>query len=103
MEATLLRLCVRYIVLKEIDASVPDVPDIVKLCSAGSMRLHIWKEQYDRPDCIVTPKTDYSDWRYDPLAVFFIFGTQDAMRKLLQDHDTGSMAFLRESGFRAAE
>ncbi|KIW52361.1 hypothetical protein PV05_08003 [Exophiala xenobiotica] len=64
---------------------LPDMVDIVKLCSASSeRRLKNWIRQKYRPDCTITPKfTD--NYLHDPLTVVSLHGPETTLKRLLQD------------------
>ena len=77
--------------------SLPDTSDIVTLCRANSKRLQNWTGQYCRPDCTVLPKFYFDSDDLDPLVIVTFYGSEIALKKLLQDQDVGSMEFLDDS------
>ena len=78
---------------------LPDIPDIVKLCTASSKRLQNWIKQNCRPDCTITPKFDYDSLSQDPLTVIALHGPEITLKLLLEDDkiDFGSKKFLVNS------
>ncbi|KAL8906672.1 MAG: hypothetical protein Q9171_006175 [Xanthocarpia ochracea] len=76
---------------------LPDTSDIVTLCRAKSKRLQNWTGQNCRPDCTVLPKFYFDSDNLDPLVIVTLYGSEIALKKLLQDQDVGSMEFLNDS------
>ncbi|KAL8927590.1 MAG: hypothetical protein Q9172_001300 [Xanthocarpia lactea] len=76
---------------------LPDTSDIVTLCRAKSKRLQNWTGQNCRPDCTVLPKFHFDSDNLDPLVIVTLYGSEIALKKLLQDQDVGSMEFLNDS------
>ncbi|KAL8707336.1 MAG: hypothetical protein Q9225_007773, partial [Loekoesia sp. 1 TL-2023] len=76
---------------------LPDTLDIVTLCKAKSKRLQNWNGQNCRPECTVMPKFDSDSDFLDPLVIVSLYGSEIALRKLLQAHDVGSKEFLIDS------
>ncbi|KAI4268987.1 MAG: hypothetical protein LQ337_007536 [Flavoplaca oasis] len=76
---------------------LPNTSDIVTLCRAKSKRLQNWIGQYCRPDCTIMPEFDLDSDFLDPLVIVSLYGSEIALKKLLQDHDVGSKEFLIDS------
>lgn len=78
---------------------LPNISDIVKLCTASSKRLQNWIGQFCRPDCTITPKFGYDSLSQDPLTVVSLHGPEIALKMLLEDDktDLGSKEFLVDS------
>ncbi|KAL8638158.1 MAG: hypothetical protein Q9228_004660 [Teloschistes exilis] len=76
---------------------LPDTLDIVTLCRAKSKRLQNLVGQNCRPDCTIIPKFDFDSDFLDPLVIVSLYGSEIALKKLLQDHDVGSEEFLIDS------
>ncbi|KAL8901698.1 MAG: hypothetical protein Q9207_005067 [Kuettlingeria erythrocarpa] len=77
--------------------SLPDSSDIVTLCKAKSKRLQNWIEQYCRPDCTIVRKFDLDSDYLNPLVIVFLYGSEDALKKLLQDQDLVGKKSLNNS------
>ncbi|KAL8847007.1 MAG: hypothetical protein Q9221_007920 [Calogaya cf. arnoldii] len=77
--------------------SLPDTSDIITLCAAKSKRLQNWVGQNCRPDCTIISKFDFDSDFLDPLVIVSLYGSEIALKKLLQDHDVGSEEFLIDS------
>ncbi|KAL8760990.1 MAG: hypothetical protein Q9184_002842 [Pyrenodesmia sp. 2 TL-2023] len=76
---------------------LPDTSDIVTLCRAKSKRLQNWIGQYCRPDCTIMRKFDFDSAYLDPLVIVSLYGSEIALKNLLQDHDLGCKDFLGNS------
>ena len=68
---------------------LPDMMDIIKLCSANSRRrLQNWLEQRCRPDCTIIPQFIYN-YSHDPLTIVSLYGPETTLKKLLQHDQIG--------------